>query len=81
MCGGDVPGRELRPDAGLREAAPRGGYPVGLQEIYEYEALRGGFGRRLDCRVTSFSRSLQIFMRNYLDTTGIYDICFTYVLT
>ena len=51
----------------------------------------GGFGRHLCCRVTSFSRSLQIFLRNYfdttillrnyLDTTEIYDMCFTYVLT
>ena len=43
---GDVPRRELRPDAGLCEAAPRGGHPVGLQEIHEHEAFEGGFGRR-----------------------------------
>lgn len=42
--GGDVPGRQLRPDAGLREATPRGGHPVGQQEIHEHEALGGGFG-------------------------------------
>ncbi len=67
MVGG-VPGRELRPDAGLRKASPRGGYPVGQQEIHEHEALRGGFERHLYCRLISFSRSVQIFLRNYLDT-------------
>ena len=42
--GGDVPGRQLRPDAGLREATPRGGDAVGQQEIHEYEARGGGSG-------------------------------------
>ena len=65
--GGDVPGRQLRPDAGLREAAPCGGHPVGLQEIHEHEALGGGHGRRLYCRLTSFSRSLQTILRINLD--------------
>ena len=67
--GGDVPGRQLRPDAGLRPTSPRGGYPVGLQEIHEYEALGGGSGRRLYCRLTSFSRSLQTILRINLDGT------------
>ena len=31
---------QLRPDAGLCEASPCGGYPVGQQEIHEHEALR-----------------------------------------
>ena len=56
--GGDVSRRKLRPDAGLREASPRGGYPVGQQKAHEYEALRGSFGRRLPFRLTSFSRGL-----------------------
>ena len=36
-----------------------------LIEMY----LAGGSGRRLHCRLTSFSRSLQTILRNYLDTT------------
>ena len=67
--GGDVPGRQLRPDAGLRPTSPRGGHPVGLQEIHEHEAFGGSFGRRLHCRLTSFSRSLQIILRTNLDGT------------
>ena len=43
--GGDVPGRQLRPVAGLRPTSPRGGHPVGLQEIHEHEAFGGSFGR------------------------------------
>ena len=70
--GGDVPGRQLRPDAGLRTAAPCGGHPVGQQEIHEHEALGGGSGRRLYCRLTSFSRSLQINLRINLDGTEAY---------
>ena len=35
----------------------------------EYEALGGGFEHRLHYRLISFSRSLQIFLRNYFDTT------------
>ena len=35
---------QLRPDAGLREATPRGGHPVGQQEIHEHEALGGSSG-------------------------------------
>ena len=42
--GGDVPGRQLRPDAGLRPPSPCGGHPVGQQEIHEHEALGGGSG-------------------------------------
>ena len=61
---------QLRPDAGLRPTSPRGGHPVGLQEIHEYEAFGGSFGRRLHCRLTSFSRSLQIHLRINLDGTG-----------
>ena len=51
--GGNVPGWKFRPDAGLRPAPPRGGHPVGQQEIHEHEALGGGSGRRLYCRLTS----------------------------
>ena len=51
LRGGDVPGRQLRPDAGLRPTSPRGGHPVGLQEIHEHEAFGGSFGRRLHCRL------------------------------
>ena len=65
--GGDVPGRELCPDAGLRPTSPRGGHPVGLQEIHEHEAFGGSFGRRPHRRLTSFSRSLQIHLRINLD--------------
>ena len=46
-----------------------GGNSVGQQEIHEYEALRGGLERRLYCRLTSFSRSLQTFLRIILDST------------
>ena len=60
---------QLCPHAGLREAAPCSGNSVGQQEIHEHEALRGGFGRRLYCRLTSFSRSLQINLRIILDST------------
>ena len=62
-CGGDIPRWQLRPDAGLRPAPPCGGHPVGQQEIHEHEALGGGSGRRLYCRLTSFSRSLQTILR------------------
>ena len=57
------------PDVGLCPAAPRGGHPVGQQEIHEYEASGGGSGRRRCCRLTSFSRSLQINLRINLDGT------------
>ncbi|MGN8968868.1 hypothetical protein, partial [Intestinimonas sp. HCP28S3_D6] len=36
---------------------------------HEHEALGGGSGRRLYCRLTSFSRSLQIILRINLDGT------------
>ena len=42
---------------------------VGQQEIHEYEAFRGGSERRLYCRLTSFRRSLQTFLRINLDST------------
>ena len=75
-----IPRWQLRPDAGLREATPCGGHPVGLQEIYEYEALGGGSGRHLYCRLTSLSRSLQINLRINLDGTKTawirINICF-----
>ena len=58
-----------RTDAGLCPAAPCGWYPVGQQKVHEYEALGGGSGRRLYCRLTSFSRSLQINLRIILDGT------------
>ena len=63
----DVPGWELRPHAGLRPASPCDGHPVGQQEIHEHEAFRGGHRRRLHCRLTSFSRSLQTILRINLD--------------
>ncbi|WP_418737751.1 hypothetical protein, partial [Dysosmobacter sp.] len=44
--------------------------PVGQQEIHEHEALGGGHGRCLYCRLTSFSRSLQTILRINLDGTG-----------
>ena len=48
-----IPRWQLRPDAGLRKASPCGGYPMEQQEIHEHEALGGGAGRRLYCRLTS----------------------------
>ena len=42
---------------------------MGQQEIHEYEALRGDSERRLYCRLTSFDRSLQTFLRIILDST------------
>ena len=59
----------VRRSAGLCGAAPCGGHPVGQQEIHEHEALGGGSGRRLYCRLTSFSRSLQTILRINLDGT------------
>ncbi|MGN8969937.1 hypothetical protein, partial [Intestinimonas sp. HCP28S3_D6] len=38
---------------------------------HEHEALGGGSGRRLYCRLTSFSRSLQIILRINLDGTAL----------
>ena len=69
--GGDIPGWEFRPDAGLRQTSPRGGHPVGQQEIHEHEALGGGSGRRLRCLLTSRSRSLQTILRINLDGTSV----------
>ncbi|WP_419046188.1 hypothetical protein, partial [Dysosmobacter sp.] len=46
-----------------------GRHPVGQQEIHEHEALGGGSVRRLYCRLTSFSQSLQINLRINLDGT------------
>lgn len=68
-CGGDIPRWQLRPDAGLCPTSPCGGYPVGQQEIHEHEALGGGSGRRLYCRLTSLSRSLQTILHINLDGT------------
>ena len=42
---------------------------MGQQEIHEHEALGGGSVRRLYCRLTSFSQSLQINLRINLDGT------------
>ncbi len=39
------------------------------KKIYEHEALGDGAGRRLYCRLTSLSRSLQIILRINLDGT------------
>ena len=44
---------------------------MGQQEIHEHEALGGGFGRRLYCRLTSLSRSLQTILRINLDGTRL----------
>ena len=60
-------------DGWLCPAPPRGGHPVGQQEIHEHEALGGGHGRRLYCRLTSLSRSLQIILRINLDGTRIHE--------
>ncbi|MGO5024230.1 hypothetical protein ACTQ4E_14260, partial [Lawsonibacter sp. LCP25S3_G6] len=38
---------------------------------HEHEALGGGSVRRLYCRLTSFSRSLQIILRINLDGTAM----------
>ena len=55
--------------ARLRHVA---GTQWGNKKIHEHEALGGGSGRRLHCRLTSFSRSLQINLRINLDGTPIY---------
>ena len=60
-------GRSLMADAGLHEAAPCSGHPVGQQEVHEHEALGDSSGRCLYCRLTSFSRSLQIILHIILD--------------
>ena len=57
--------------ARLRHVA---GTQVGQQKIYEHEAPGDGAGRRLHCRLTSFSRSLQIILRINLDGTIILRI-------
>ena len=45
---------ELCSHAGLCPAAPCGRYPVGQQEVHEYEAPGGCHWGRLHCRLTSF---------------------------
>lgn len=50
---------------------------MGKQEIREHEALRGGFKRRLYCRLISFSRSLQTLLRINLDGTAYFAFCVT----
>ena len=40
--GGQLPGRQFRPYAGLCPAAPCSRYPVGQQEVHEHEAPGGG---------------------------------------
>ncbi|WP_418505758.1 hypothetical protein, partial [Dysosmobacter sp.] len=45
------------------------------QEIHEHEAPGGGSGQRLHCRLTSFSRSLQINLRINLDGTKNLGLC------
>ena len=60
---------------GGRFRAAGGGHhggTVGLQEVHEHEVLGDGSGRRLYCRLTSFSRSLQINLRINLDGTGYF---------
>jgi len=67
--GGHISGWKLCLDAGLCPAASCCRHPVGQQEVHEYEAPGGSPGRRLYCRLTSFSRSLQTFLRINLDST------------
>ena len=43
----------------------------GAEKIYEPEALGDGAGRRLHCRLTSLSQSLQIILRINLDGTSL----------
>ena len=45
---------------------------MGQQEIHEHEAPGGGHGRRLRCRLTSLSRSLQTILRINLDGTNLH---------
>ena len=67
---GLLPGWQFCFDAGLCQAPPCSRHPVGQQEIHEYEALRGGSGRRVYCQLTSSSQSLQTFLRITLDITN-----------
>ena len=52
--------------ARLRHVA---GTQWGNKKIHEHEALGGGHGRCLYCRLTSLSRSLQTILRINLDGT------------
>ena len=45
---------------------------MGQQEVHEYEASGGSFGRRLYCRLISFSRGLQTILRINLDGTSTF---------
>ena len=67
----NVPRWELCSDAGLCEAAPCSRHSVGQQEVHEHEAFGGSHGRRLHCRLTSFSRSLQTILLIILDSTRL----------
>ena len=49
--------------------SPCSRHPVGQQEVHGHKALGGGSGRRLYCRLTSFSQSLQTNLRIILDGT------------
>ena len=53
--------------ARLRHVA---GTQWGSKKIHEHEALGGGSGRCLYCRLTSFSRSLQTILRINIDGTA-----------
>ena len=55
--------------AGLFQAAPCGRYPVGEQEVHECEALGDHSGKRLCCRLISFSRAFKLKVRKALDIT------------
>ena len=61
--------RQTHPQLGRNDICPCGRYSVGQQKVHEYEALGDGSGRRLYCRLTSFSQSLQTNLRITLDTT------------
>ena len=62
------PGRQFCPHAGLCPAEACCRNRIGQQKVHEYEALRGNYGRRRYCRLTSFGRSLQTNLRITLDT-------------
>ena len=69
LGGGLFPRRQLCPHAGLCQAAPCGRYPVGKQEVHECEALGDHSGKRLCCRLISFSRAFKLKVRKALDIT------------
>lgn len=69
LAGGLFPRRQLCPHAGLCQAVPCGRFPVGEQEVHECEALGDHSGKRLCCRLISFSRAFKLKVRKALDIT------------